>query len=120
MDRARVFISNSPAPRLITRERFFLRPGDDSLFPLTRPFPSAYFASCYLITARIGAGDSCWNKVRDLSSPDVLVGASRLVEAGWSIKILARDSVALRGAVESLRAILSAVLAPLRSVPRIP
>ena len=38
---------------LIARERFVLQPSDESTTSLRRPFPTGYYASCYIITSRI-------------------------------------------------------------------
>jgi urease accessory protein len=104
--------------RLVARERFCLRPGDMSLNPLKAPFPQGYYASCYLITERLPGGHACWTEIHELNSADAWIGASRLVAAGWSIKILARDSLNLHRTVQSLRRILSSWLSPLASLSR--
>jgi urease accessory protein len=103
---------------LVARERFCLRPDDASLNALRAPFPQGYYASCYLITERLSDDSSCWPEIRELNATDVLVGASRLVASGWSIKILARDSVALHRTVQSSRRILAKHLPPLASRAR--
>lgn len=104
--------------RLIARERFALRPEDASLAPLKSPFPHGYFASGYLITERLAATDDCWRVIGELNSGEVLVGVSRLAMAGWSIKLLARDSPALGAALKSVRRILSVALPALQSDSR--
>lgn len=104
--------------RLVARERFFLRQGDLSLAPLTRPFPRGYYASGCLVAGATAVPEDCWRAVRGLNCADALVGVSRLAGAVWSIKLLARDSPALDGALKSLRGILSTAVPWLRSDPR--
>jgi urease accessory protein len=106
------------AGRLIARERFILRPSDASTASLRQQFPSAYYASCYLITERIAADDAVWKSVNDLSSSDVLAGGSRLVAGGSSIKILAADSLALSRTLKAVRTLLSPFVQPLLASPR--
>lgn len=104
--------------RLVARERFRLRPEDDSLAPLTSPFPEGYFASCYLITDALTDESDCWKSIVHLNNEDVWLGSSRLIAGGWSIRILARDSLALRHAYEETRRILGLLLPPLRARTR--
>lgn len=104
--------------RLIARERFFLQPDNSSLNCLRGPFPNSYYASCYLVSDRISDQGSCWSEIRNLNSTDAFVGTSRLVAAGWSIKILARESLVLHRTIQSIRRILSRVIAPLGSIVR--
>lgn len=93
----------------VVRERLHLRRDDDSLNALKHPFANGYAASCYLVTDRIASDHACWGAVRGLQSDDVWIGVSRLTQGGWMIKLLARDSVALRKSLKSLRQILSEV-----------
>jgi urease accessory protein len=104
--------------RLIARERFTLRPTDTSLAPLKTPFPRAYFASGYLVSDRLDHQPESWSQIRDLNSAAVLVGASRLAASGWSIKVLARDSVALNQTIQSVRRVFASTLFSLRSNAR--
>ena len=106
------------AGRLIARERFVLRPRDESLAALKSPFPHGYYASGYLITERLTAANDCWRQINELNSGDVLVAASRLAAAGWSIKLLARDSPALDSTLKAIRRILSVSLPALQSNAR--
>ena len=102
----------------IVRERFHLRRDDDSLHALNQPFANGYAASCHLISNRIASDHGCWDTVRGLHSDDVWIGVSHLTEAGWMIKVLARDSVALRKSLKSLRQILSEVFPGLGAASR--
>ncbi len=104
--------------RLVARERFFLRPDDASVQPLKQPFPEGYYASCYVITERMTEEHPVWEAIRQFNSEDVQLGVSRLIAAGWSIKLLARDSLVLNKAVQAIRRCLAEVLPGLRSESR--
>jgi urease accessory protein len=104
--------------QLIAAERYYLSPSDDSTAALRHPFPSAWYASGYLITERIAPGHNCWEQIRKLSSPDVLLGATRLVKAGWSLRVVARDNLVLQKTLSALRKILSESIPELRSESR--
>jgi hypothetical protein len=82
------------------------------------PFPRAYFASGYLVSDRVDDQSENWNRIRKLNSSSVLVGTSRLAVGGWSIKILARDSIALNQTIQSVRRSLALALATLHSNTR--
>lgn len=91
------------AGRTVVREHYRLDPADESLEALRAVFPQAYFASCFLLTGRplvIGG------EVETLSNDRALVGDCALVAGGLVVKILAADSVSLRGAVSGVREIL--------------
>jgi len=106
------------AGKLIIRERFILRRDDDSIVGLTSLFPQAYFASCYLITELIQNSDDCWIAIANLNSNDVWIASTRLQAGGWSIKLLARDSLSLRNAYHALRDILASKILHLRASSR--
>jgi len=95
---------------LNARECYHLRPGDDSLIPVRRLFPHAYWISGYLITEQLTDSHPAIAAIRELHCAEAFVGLSRLPYAGWSIKIIARDSCALNRTLASLRYILSHVL----------
>jgi urease accessory protein len=97
-------------PRLNARERFRLRPDDSSLKPLRTLFPSAYWASCYLITPRLTDDHSALNRIRELHGDDLWLGVSRLALAGWSIKLIASGSWQMNRAIAGIRQILSEAL----------
>jgi urease accessory protein len=104
--------------QLIAAERYYLDPSDDSIAALRHPFPSAWYASGYLITDRLAPSDTCWEQIRKLNSPDVLLGASRLVKAGWSLRVVARDNLVLRKTLSAIRKIFSETIPELRSESR--
>jgi urease accessory protein len=98
------------AGRLIVRERFRLWPDDASLTSLRQPYSNAYYAGCYLI------GEN-WNAA-GITAGGVWMGASRLMTGGWSIKMLAPDSMTLRAACRETRARLAEQAPALRANPR--
>ena len=104
--------------KLVARERFTLRPDDTSLAPLRSPFPGAYFATGYLVSHRLEDRPACWEQIREWTGDSALVGISRLAAAVWSLRILARNSIALTEAVQSIRRLLADALPPLRSQAR--
>ena len=98
------------AGRRIVRERFRLRPDDASLASLRRPYANAYYAGFYLV-------GEAWD-VAGIAADDVWLGASRLLAGGWSIKVLAPDSVTLRAAYRRIREMLARQAPALRADPR--
>ena len=100
------------------RERFVLRPDNNSLAALTQSFPGGYYASCYLLTDCLTDDCPGWSKIAGLNTTAVWCAASRLIAGGWSIKIVARDSIALREACQRLRKALAEWIPSLQSDPR--
>lgn len=103
---------------LIARERFALRPSDESTSSLRNPFPTGYYASCYVVTPRLSPGHEVWRAIHDLASEAVMVGVSRLVAGGSTIKILCADSIGLTRTLRAIRALLATDLPPLLSGAR--
>ena len=106
------------AGRLIARERFVLQPSDESTAPLRRPFATGYYASCHVITACISQDHEVWRAIHDISSGNALVGVSRLVAGGSTIKILAADSIALTRTLRAVRSLLAPCIPPLLCASR--
>ena len=103
---------------LIARERFALRPSDESIASLRNPFPTGYYASCYVITPRISPDDGVWRAIHGLTTESVLVGVSRLVAGGSTIKILAIDSIVLARTLGTIRTLLARFLLALLCATR--
>ena len=106
------------AGNLIARERFVLKPSDESTTSLRHPFQTGYYASCHLITERIQSSHEVWRAIHELGSDDALVGLSRLVSGGSTIKILAADSIKLTRTLRALRNLLAQFIPALRCAPR--
>ena len=82
--------------RLVMRERFRLEPDSSAFAAMKRPFPLGYYASACVISEAAWADDAWVGEINDIQSDSIRIGASRLVNAGWSIKLIAADSLALR------------------------
>ena len=106
------------AGNLIARERFVLQPSDESTRSLRNPFPTGYYASCYVITKIIPSDHEVWRAIHDLGRDDTLVGVSRLVSGGITMKILAVDSIKLTQVLRAIRNLLAQFLPALRCAPR--
>jgi urease accessory protein len=104
--------------RLISRERFRLRPDNASLWSLKHPFPAGYFASGCLVTQRINPDAPCLEALRELNSETLWLGISALVAGGWSLRLLAADSLAMQSAKRSIRQILAEVFPPMAGEAR--
>lgn len=104
--------------RPIARERFQLNPADESTTALRSPFAAGYYASCYVISERISPEHEVWRAIHGLGSAKALTGVSRLVAGGFTIKILAADSITLVHLLRAVRLLLAEFLEPLRGASR--
>ena len=95
------------ASRLVLRERFVLEPDSPAFAAMKQPFPQGYYASACIISEAAWDDDSWVGEINAIQSDDVRIGASRLVAAGWSIKLLAVDSLSLQRATIRLRQVLA-------------
>jgi len=90
--------------RSVHRERAAITPGDSSLAGLTALFPASYYAGLVLISP----ASEKWTTdfalaVAALGSDSAKIAASKLCAGGWSIRLLAADSLALRQGIANLR-----------------
>jgi urease accessory protein len=92
------------ADKLAIRERNWMTSRSESIQAMRKAFPNAYYASAFIVSARL-AEEDFQKAIKDLSTPSVLAGASRPMENVFAIKLIAADSLSLRQAVASLRAI---------------
>ena len=95
------------AGRLVMRERFLLEPDSPAFAAMKQPFPLGHYASACVISEAAWADDNWVEEINAIQSDTVRIGASRLVAAGWSIKLLAADSLALQRATAQLREALA-------------
>ena len=95
------------AGRLVLRERFVLEPDSPAFAAMKQPFPKGYYASVCVISEAVWEDDSWVEEINAIQSDDLRIGASRLVAAGWSIKLLAADSLVLQRATAQLRQALA-------------
>jgi urease accessory protein len=96
--------------RQIARERYRLSPGNGSLTPLRTRFPTAYYASAFVVTPHLAADAECWARIHELHAEDAWIGVSALAEGAWVVKLLAADSLALRRKIGAVRAEIHAAL----------
>ncbi len=96
------------ADRLVHRERASITPPDAGIAALRALFPASYYAALVVISpSSQGWNTDFLHAAFDLSEPASLkIGASRLSTHGWSIRMLARDSLALRDGIRKLRKII--------------
>lgn len=87
---------------LIAREKYLLSSQNDSLVPLRAIYPQSYYASIFAIGTEFM---SCCEPICALEIDGVVAGCSSLIRGGVIAKILARDSPALRRAIEKIRGI---------------
>ena len=95
------------AGRLVLRERFVLDPGSSDFAAMKTPFPNGHYASACVISQAMEQDDAWVKDINAIHCEEIRIGASRLVDAGWSIKLLAEDSLALHRACHDLWQILA-------------
>ena len=96
--------------RLAARERYRLVPGEPSIESVRQQFPTAYYASGFIFSPTLNDASSVWREIHDLHAADTWVGCSAHVCGGWSIRVLAADSIRLRKAATRIRQMLYAAL----------
>jgi urease accessory protein len=92
--------------RLAMRERFELTLSSHGVAAMRAVFPEAYYASAWIFSPRLDPQSPCWETARDLQSETLWIGVSRLDAGGWTLKVLAADSIALRHALTTLRTVI--------------
>jgi urease accessory protein len=118
-DRLRLELEIKLDGRLVLRERFDQQ-GDElrALAELAGSGAAACFANAVLI-CKSEAGDPPWRAaISALHGEGIWVGVSALVKGGWSIKLIANDSVRLRAALRAMRKILAVFFPRLACDPR--
>lgn len=103
--------------RLAARERYVLEQGR-GLWPLVKCYPEAYYAAVFVISPCVARAQDVRVGLSPSAVPDAIVGVTDLAFGGWVIKVLARDSVALRGALGEVRRRLTSILPHLAADPR--
>jgi urease accessory protein len=102
----------SLAGRLVHRERATITPGGVSLAGITAFFPTSYYAGLILISPDSeGWTTDFAHRVAAIRKDDSIeVAASKLREGGWSVRVLARDSLSLRETILKLRQLIYGLL----------
>ena len=92
----------------VLRERASITPQDFSLAGMRALFPSSYYASLILIspTGENGQDDFRQAVARLAGDLPAKIAASRLNAHGWSVRLLAENSVALRECIRKLRELI--------------
>ncbi|HTO05155.1 MAG TPA: urease accessory protein UreD [Opitutus sp.] len=105
--------------KLILRERFDQR-GEDlrALAELAGSGAAACFVNAVLICDASDREPSWRADVSALHGEGLWVGVSGLLRGGWSIKMVAADSVRLRGALRAMRKILTGAFPRMACDPR--
>lgn len=94
----------------IARERYTLTPESATLAALRTRFPTAYCASCFVVSARLADDSPCWRTIHELHGEAAWIGVSALVRGGWVIRVVAEGSIALRKKIAAIRRELYAAL----------
>lgn len=94
----------------LARERYQMRPGGPEIQALRSRFETAYYASCFVVSSRLGHDSPCWQQIHDLHEPEAWIGVSRLAHGGWVIKLLAASSILLRRKLRDIRREIYAAL----------
>jgi urease accessory protein len=100
------------ADHLVHRERASITPQDSSLAGLRALFPASYYASLVLISpaAEKWEADFCKSVASLSDNASAKIAASRLSAYGWSVRLLAENSIALREGIRKLREMIYARL----------
>ena len=96
---------------LLARERYFLAPDSFSVRAMQARFPTAYYASCFVVSPALSEGSPCWAEIHALHEPEAWIGCSRLAhKGGWTIKLLAANSILLRRKLGRIRSLIYSAL----------
>jgi urease accessory protein len=98
------------AHKLVLRERYRLVPGEPNIEAWRSEFPTGYYASAIILNPRLSQESQVWQSIHHLHSEDAWVGCSSFSEHGWTIRVLARNSVALRRTIAAIRTLLYSAL----------
>ena len=94
------------AGRLSLRERYRLSPHNGSLDALRRQFPTAYYASAFVVSPVLGAGAIARLREIEANRDGAWVGVSQIAEGAFAFKCLAPDSLSLRRTLGELRRVI--------------
>jgi urease accessory protein len=96
------------ADRLVHRERASLSPRDASLAGLRALFPASYYAGMVVISpgAEKWKSDFPHDVARLSDDVTVRIAASPLSSCGWSIRLLAANSLVLRESIRNVRKLI--------------
>lgn len=108
------------ADRPVHRERASITPGDSSIACLRALFPASYYAGMIVISPVAEKWTSEFARVVSALGDNISVriAASRLCSDGWSIRVLAADSLAFHESIRNLRELIYERLGRRRPDPR--
>jgi len=87
--------------RLVIRERFALRGNSTSA--------QSFYACAYIVTERLDQKSTCWGEISALHEDGCWVGVTEPSPGTWVVKILARSSPGLRGALFQIRHLMHSI-----------
>jgi len=96
--------------RLVAKERYRLAPGEPSIETLRQQFPAAYYASGFIFSPALRESSGVWREIHDLHTEHTWIGCSALACGGWSLRVLAADSIRLRKTLSRIREMLYGAL----------
>jgi urease accessory protein len=91
---------------LVARERYCLEPGNESLRALRVRFPTAYYASCFVVSPSLSDDSPVWRSLHDLYEENAWIGCSRFVKGGWAIKAVVAESILFRQKLAMVRRLI--------------
>ena len=100
--------------RIIASDRCRLRP---EALPLS-PWPFWYYAAVWVVSEKFQRCADLSERIEALGSDSLQIGCSELLDAGWGVKLLARDSLTLREALRRIRSLAAETIPYLRLQPR--
>jgi len=94
--------------RPVHRERASIRPGDSSISGLAALFPASYYAGIIVISSASEAWPADFAHAVSALGDNVSsrIAAAKLCAGGWSIRLLAADSLTLRQGISNLRQLI--------------
>lgn len=104
--------------KLILAERYDLSPKGQSLRDLRREKNAMYFASALLVYPETIPMRSWQETVSGWTTPDILIGGTRIAPQAYLFRILAGDSESLRDVLQRLRSCMAHEVPPLRTSAR--
>ena len=93
--------------QLVLFESFTLSPGNESILPWQKSFPTPYYGSVYLISKKLRDHFPSRERIHGMMSPSLLTGVTSLHrKAGWMIKVLAGDPYEFKRVLKEIRKLL--------------
>ena len=104
---------------LAARERYRLAPEEPSVEALRKMFPTAYYGSGFVFSPTLGQDSAVWQEIHGMHDSNTWIGCSALAHGGWSIRVIASDSVRFRKSLATIRrALYSALATPIPDLRR--